>query len=690
MTNLVIVESAAKCKIIEKYLNSCGFDKKFKVIACFGHINGLPLKELGVNKDTWTATYILDSKKTHVIKKLRDSVATSDIVYIASDNDLEGDAIAYHLKTTLKLNKLGEDYWRVTFNEITKNAIKQAFSNPGDINMKNVFAQETRRILDRIVGYELSPILWNYVKDAKSAGRVQSACLNLIVSKFKDYTEHVPVSEFSMNGIWKYNEMKLSGKLYEPETDKEEQYLEYMNELKLAKKFVATFSKKEVKKNPPPPYTTSSLQQDCYTQLRLSNKKTMLIAQELYESGMITYMRTDSVEISSIAQKIIIDYITQTYTETYVRARKYNSKESAQGAHEAIRPTDITNDGSELNDDSKRLYDLIRKRTLASQMAAAKYSHLDYIISPDKNTKYIFKGSTETLIFDGYLRIYKSDNDITEPFDINTDELHYVKLQSLKLTGSFSQPPTLYNESSIIKTLEQNGIGRPSTYVSILDKLYSRFYIQKKKADVKELESCEYVLNVKTKDIDKKTITIKVGDTKKDALIPTDLGIGVIKFLTDLVPYLVNPEFTANMEKELDEISENNKSKNDVLNGFYTKFDSSIKAIPVTQQKVEKTKKEEIKENISVIKSKYGRAIYVKDSNKYINIESFLAWRKQEDMSEKDIQFMLSLPITIPNTNQTIEIGRYGLYIKDGKMNKKLNKSEWDKVYDGDLGNLIL
>lgn len=688
---LVIVESAAKCKIIEKYLNSATDLKgPFTVLASFGHIHSLPDKELGINTDTWTVAYVQDQKKVATIKKLQNAARTASIVYLASDMDLEGNAIAAHLKSALGLKRVGYDYHRVTFNEITKPALVAAFSHPTDIDYNSVQAQETRRILDRIVGYQLSPLLWRNFpgRSGLSAGRVQSAALGMISDRCSQYSNHMCEEKWCATGSFKgSNGTVFKASLQETFKSESEARAFIAKISSLDKVWQIEFVKKDTQKNPPPPFTTSTLQQECYSKLRISAKKTMEIAQQLYESGVITYMRTDSVSLSKQAQSSIIQYLKNTFAEDFLRARQYTNKDSAQEAHEAIRPTDPSKLREDLTGPVKKVYELIRKRAIASQMSAAIYASVTYVIT-HRESSYIFKGTSETLRFEGYLKLYGSKQ-LKELKD-NT-ECNNVRIKSVIIETEYTQPPCLFNESSIIKAMEKGGIGRPSTYVSIIDKLFAKMYIEKRKAD-SSVRTGLRITSLFTKastETTQESIEICIGDKSSDSVLVTPLGIDIIQFLRGVVPDLIDISFTSKLEDKLDEISVAKATKSDVLNNFYTGFRAAVASKEsIRTMEVQGPTSNIIKSfgSIHIVNSKYGVAMLNTNTSKYTNLQVFLEWRKitAMDISERDIAFLMSLPIAVSAT-KSIAFGRYGLYIQDGKKNIRLDKKKWNQIYDGDL-----
>lgn len=698
--NLVIVESAAKGKTIEKYLNSIpelSDFGNFKVLACFGHIRDLPKKELGINEETWEIKYVLLDKKD-ILKRLKQSASNAKKVFIASDMDLEGNAIAFHLREYLRLKR--KDYERITFNEITKKALKDAFLKGGDINMNEVHAQETRRVLDRLVGYKLSPLLWNrFNNNYLSAGRVQSVALKIIIDRKKEVINHNYNSYWVCHGTFKWN-VDLVGIYYKNnQLMKLEQKIDVDNLLKdliKIKEWDIKFKSKDSIRNPSPPFTTSSLQQDAYIHFKYSPKQTMAIAQELYENGFITYMRTDSVNLSKDAQNAVLKYIRESVGQEYAHFRIFSNKnDNAQEAHEAIRPSkiDLTPELFSTNDKSRQninIYELIWKRTISSQMSSAIYLQIDYNIY---NNDLMFIGQIMILKELGFLKILKKDetidNEKLKYWDelIDTDKCSVI---SYDFKSEIENPKPLYDEASIIKKLEKVGIGRPSTYVSILEKLYNKNYIIKGNLEEKQIESENYKWTSKNKKILTTKNIHKINKKTDKKMISTELGELISDFIESIFPELLDSKFTADIENTLDDISENKINKTTVLTNFYRPFkemlgkvdkSSSSKQIPDNSIKEFKNL-----EHIKYITTRYGAALYDETLKKYYSVGPFLKWKKiiESDLTEKDAKFIISLPIILSESIQ-IHIGQYGLYIKNNGKNQKLDYKLWDKVYNGTI-----
>jgi len=745
--NLVIVESGAKAKTIEKYLKSIQELQgkgTFKVVASLGHIRDLPAKKIGINTETWEADYENIISKKSLIAKLKSESSDAQKVYLASDLDFEGESIAFHLKNVLKLPR--SKYERVTFNEITKDALRNAFMNPRDIDMNMVNAQESRRFLDRIVGYEVSPLLWKrFSSSGLSAGRVQSVALKMIVDRFKEANQHIPEIYWTISAEFDISiPEKLNTKLYSLKHkkvatfDKEESIIKILNKIiKNKTNWNIEFSEHNVNNNPSAPFITSSLQQEAYNLYKIPAKRTMQLAQDLYESGHITYMRTDSTSLSEDALNSISKFITTEYGSDKLNRINYITKNShAQQAHEAIRPTNIekssvlksdtnnlSNENSKITEYHNKLYNLIWRRTIASQMVSAIYKEIIYKISHECiKEKYIFEGKTKILIADGYLKVYRPDTKIElEILDKwnkiiggKNKESTNVNLFSINAEGDITRPIVLYNEPGLIKVLEKVGIGRPSTYATILDKLFTKGYVINGNIEEKSfnVKNYKWHLHNGNSDIDdnikNESDVIRIGGTScadKDKLIPSTLGENVIQYLNESVPQLLDVNLTASVEENMDNISENKNTKIEVLNNFYKDFhklvtnaNETIKEIAkknkesgssVKKDKKEKSPSNIIREfpelNVNIVKTRFGNTLFNIIDKKFIGLLPFLEWKnKTEDsLNDTDVRFLLSLPLKYQGTNREIHMGRYGLYIKDNSQNIRLDKNKWESIYDG-------
>lgn len=677
--NLIIVESYTKTKTIFKYLKD--ENHKYNVTFSQGHFCDLPKNELGININTWEGTYT--TTKENILKNIRKYVKEADNIYIAADPDTEGEAIAYHIKNNIKDLLKKKNCYRIKFNEITKNAIITAINNPLDIDINLVKAQETRRFLDRIVGFKLSPLLWNKFNDKYlSVGRVQSVALLLCIEQLNLIKNHEIEKYWNLNGSFNYNDIILdciSIKI------KDENILEnILNILDIpTNKFKIEISQTNSTEYPSPPYSTTTLQQDAYNNLRYNSKKTMELAQKLYEKGYITYMRTDSVNISKEFKYKLQKYISNNYGSDNSVIRNFKNKIiNSQEAHEAIR---ITNPNiinilydDEITEYHDKLYNMIWKRTIASQMKEAIYTNINSVIKCVNNSDcndYIFKCNKSFLTNRGFLIIYNKELEDYKTYynKLNTKKNINVNIISFSLECDINQPKSLYNEITLIKKLEKEGIGRPSTYASIIDKLYIRKYVIKGKNPSKNV-SINNLIKKHKKDIKIITKDIKTGGKNSDLLVPTDLGIKSIEYLNTIIPFLLNINFTAEMENALDKISIGEITKDNILQQFYDKI------YPIINIHGNINNNFENKRKTGIIKSKYGYCYYHEKDNRYTNIEPYLSWKKKsvEQLENKEITFLGSLPKKLED-GMMLHIGKYGLYLKDNNnKNIKLDKKNWD------------
>lgn len=566
---LVIVESPSKAKTIKKYLG-----KDFEVIASQGHIIDLPISKFGVDiEKDFKPEYITMKGKTKIIKQIKDEAKDKDKVYLATDPDREGEAIAWHLKNTLKIKD--DDKCRIEFNEITENAVKNAVEHPRKIDDNLVDAQQARRVLDRIVGYKLSPVLWKKIKKGLSAGRVQSVALKIIMDRERQIRAFIPEEYWNLTAKLKKESEKVNilAKFYGDTKKKinlkeEKQVKEIVAQIDKKDYIVTDVKKSERKKNPPPPFTTSTLQQDASRKFGFSVKKTMMVAQKLYEAGLITYMRTDSTRISEDARSMAKSYIIKEFGEKYYSNRYYKTKDSAQDAHEAIRPSSLTNFSaiSALDKDEQKLYSLIYNRFLASQMEIAVYDTTRVTIQVEN---YIFVANGSVIKFDGFMKLYiesKDDKSSDDKKDESEEEIEddenilpelnvgdILKQLDLKAEQKYTEPPARYTEASLVKVLEEKGIGRPSTYAPTISTILDRFYIEK----------------------------------EKKYLVPTNLGEIVNEMLENNFKDIVDEKFTANMETKLDNIAEGKDKYVTMLKEFYTPFINNLTEV---ESKIERIK----------------------------------------------------------------------------------------------------
>jgi len=572
--NLVIVESPAKAKTIEKFLG-----KEFKVASSFGHIADLPSKELGVDVEgDFLPKYIVSSDKKKVVSELKSLAKKADTVWLASDEDREGEAIAWHLANTLELKETNTK--RIVFHEITKNAILKAIDAPREIDYNLVNAQQARRVLDRLVGYELSPVLWRKVKGGLSAGRVQSVSVRLIVEREREIKAFVPVSSFKTQVEFLTITNKSIRAGLNTTFDDSAKVEVFLGQNANAQFHVASKETKPAKKSPTAPFTTSTLQQEAARKLFFSVSKTMTLAQRLYEAGLITYMRTDSVNLSKEAQGAALGEITKRYGEDYAQARNFRTKsKGAQEAHEAIRPTDLSRDKVTADYDQMRLYELIWKRTVASQMSDAKLERTVLKIEADQH-KELFTARGEILTFEGFLKVYLEgvDDDEEEAQGIlpPVNKGDQLNLKSLVSTQRFSRPPYRFTESSLVKKLEELGIGRPSTYAPTISTVQNRGYIAK--GTVEGVQRSYQQFALKNGEVTASRLTEMVG-SDKGKLVPTDIGMIVNDFLVNNFQNILDYNFTAQVEQNFDEIAEGKEDWIKMIKGFYGNFQSTVKHV---------------------------------------------------------------------------------------------------------------
>ena len=586
--NLVIVESPAKAKTIEKFLG-----KDYKVLSSYGHIRDLKKKEFSIDVDkNFTPKYEIPAEKKKLVSELKEEAKQAETVWLASDEDREGEAISWHLFEVLKLKP--EHTKRIVFHEITKTAIQKAIENPRNIDVNLVNAQQARRVLDRIVGFELSPVLWRKVKPALSAGRVQSVAVRLIVEREREINAFVSepwykvVANFIFtgeDGVEHTIKAELSRRL---STKQEAE--DFLKKCADATFTIESIETKPLKRYPAPPFTTSTLQQEAARKLGYSVSQTMMIAQHLYEAGYITYMRTDSVNLSTLALASSRDVIKKLMGDEYVETRNFTTNtKGAQEAHEAIRPTYMDNTEIEGNSQEHRLYELIWKRTIASQMASALIDKTTVTVSVN-NTKEKFVATGEVVKFDGFLRVYMESHDDEEQSEDSgmlpvMSKGQTLAYKDITATQRFTQQPTRYTEASLVKKLEELGIGRPSTYAPTISTIQQREYVVKgdrpgeeRKYDVIKLSKGKITESQKT----------EMAGSDKGKLLPTDTGIVVNDYLTEYFPQIMDYNFTANIEKQFDEVAEGNIEWKSLMADFYKHFHPMVdNAISVkTEHKV--------------------------------------------------------------------------------------------------------
>lgn len=601
--NLVIVESPAKAKTIEKFLG-----KGFKVMSSYGHIRDLKAKDFGIDfKNNYAPEYVVPADKKKLVSELKAEAKKADTVWLASDEDREGEAISWHLAEVLNLDL--KKTKRIVFHEITKEAILHAIETPREINIDLVNAQQARRVLDRIVGFELSPVLWRKIKPALSAGRVQSVAVRLIVEREREINNFTAEASFRViaNFILPDGTTLLKAELNKRLKNKAEA-LKFLQDCRNASFVIEDISTKPVKKSPAAPFTTSTLQQEAARKLGFSVSQTMMVAQRLYESGFITYMRTDSVNLSDLALGTAKEAIINIYGEKYYKFRRYNTKsKGAQEAHEAIRPTYIANAEVSGSAQEKKLYDLIRKRTIASQMADAELERTTISVSVSgKKEKFVATG--EVIAFDGFLQVYREgtddeneneDNGLLPPVKLNEE----LGMKDIVATERFTQRPPRYTEASLVRSLEELGIGRPSTYAPTIQTIQNREYVLKGNKDGVERKYDVLTLNNSgIKEVEKK----EIAGADRNKLIPTDIGTVVNDFLMEYFPEVMDYNFTASVEKEFDTIAEGELEWTKAIDKFYKFFH------PIVEETSAIKTEHKIGERELGIDPKSGKPVFVK------------------------------------------------------------------------------
>ena len=678
--NLVIVESPAKAKTIEKFLG-----KDFVVKSSFGHIRDLPSKDMSIDiENDFQPKYVVSEDKGKVVSELKKEVQKADMVWLASDEDREGEAIAWHLKETLGLEP--EKTKRIVFNEITKNAILNAVENPRDIDINLVNAQQARRVLDRIVGYEISPVLWKKVKPALSAGRVQSVAVRLIVEKETEIQNFKQHTLYKVKAAFLTNEGKHIFTTLDKKFETKEETLKFLNDCKEAIFSVEAIETKPSKTSPSAPFTTSTLQQEASKRLGMSVSRTMSVAQNLYEEGYITYMRTDSVNLSDLALAQAKEVIESEYGKEYLKIRKFSNKiKGAQEAHEAIRPTDLSRKEIIAEPAAQRLYDLIRKRTLASQMADAKLEKTNITIAiSNREEKHIANG--EVVLFDGFMKVYapNREEDSTEEKESTSILPRVIQgevLQHLysKAQESHSTPPARYNEAMLVKKLEDLGIGRPSTYAPTITTIQKREYVNKQDNPAQQRKIV--VLFLENGNINEQQEQENFG-SEKGKLHPTDIGTIVNNFLVEHFTDIIDYNFTAQVEKQFDKIAQGDESWQDMMKEFYTPFHKEVEAT--------KESKKESGERLLGIDNASGKNVYAKIGRFGAMIQigeisdeekpRFASLKKTQSINtitleEALVLFRLPRIVGILNEHEIVaNNGRFGAYISYNTKNYTLPK----------------
>ncbi|MCR8668900.1 type I DNA topoisomerase [Aestuariibaculum sp. M13] len=678
--NLVIVESPAKAKTIEKFLG-----KEFKVESSFGHISDLPSKELGVDVEgDFKPKYEVSKDKKAVVKKLKDLAKNAEMVWLASDEDREGEAIAWHLAETLKLDK--EKTKRIVFHEITKTAIQKAIENPRGIDYDLVDAQQARRILDRIVGYELSPVLWRKVKGGLSAGRVQSVSVRLIVEREREIQGFTPEASYRIDAEFSNeNGQVFKAKLPKNFDTKEEAYA-FLESNATADFKVAELDKKPAKKSPAAPFTTSTLQQEASRKLYFSVSKTMTLAQRLYESGLITYMRTDSVNLSDEARQGAQAEIEKAYGSKYSKPRNYVGKtKGAQEAHEAIRPTSFATHSVDLDRDQARLYDLIWKRAIASQMSEAELERTNVKVSASTH-KELFTASGEVITFDGFLKVYlegTDDEDVEQEGMLPAMKVNETLLNNyITATERYSRPPARYTEASLVKKLEELGIGRPSTYAPTISTIQNRNYVEKGTVDGAERDYTQ--LTLKGGAVKSKVLSEKVG-SDKGKLVPTDIGMIVTDFLVNHFESILDYNFTAKVEEDFDEIAEGKVDWSKMMKDFYKDFHPQVQDV---QENADRESGERILgvdpatgKQVSVRLGKFGPMVQIgtPEDDEKPQFASLSPDQQLNTITFEEAMDLFQLPKALGTyEGETIEVnnGRFGPYVKFGSEFVSLPKGQ--------------
>ena len=694
MKNLVIVESPAKAKTIEKFLG-----KDYTVKSSYGHIRDLAKKEMSIDvEDGYTPQYQISDDKRTLVSELKKAVKEADKVWLASDEDREGEAIAWHLQETLKLDPATTQ--RIVFNEITKTAILHAIENPRQIDMNLVDAQQARRVLDRIVGYEISPILWSKIKPALSAGRVQSVAVRLIVEREEEIKNFVSKPYFRVSAIMRPKDgtRTMKAELNRHfETEQEAQ--DFLKSIADANFKVNRIETKPAKRTPAPPFTTSTLQQEASRKLGFSVARTMQVAQQLYESGYITYMRTDSVNLSDLALSMAKQEITADYGTDYVKTRRYQTKtKGAQEAHEAIRPTDMRMQSINVESAQRRLYELIWKRTVASQMADAEIEKTEIEIAvPGTNLSFVCNG--EQVKFDGFLKVYlesTDDDDNSEETATMLPRLPegtIITMENCEAMQHYTQHPPRYTEASLVKKLEDLGIGRPSTYAPTISTILKREYIIKedREGDTHTIVA----LTLKDGRVKREERPEK-GYAEKGKLFPTDIGCVVNNFLMEHFKDIIDYNFTATVEKDFDEIAAGNKEWRKVIDKFYNPFHKNVR---LTQQNSQRTTGSRLLgvdptsgKNVYAKIGRYGTLVQIGETNTDEK-PRFASMKKGQSIESITLEEALSL-FELPRTlgqfedkDVIVSIGKFGPYVRCGNKFYSLGKA--DDPYEVNLERAI-
>ena len=674
--NLVIVESPAKAKTIEKFLGS-----DYTVKSSYGHIRDLKKKSFSINENTFEPEYEIPEDKEHVVSELRKLAKNAQTVWLASDEDREGEAISWHLKEVLGLS---DETKRIVFHEITKNAILEAIQHPRTIDMSLVAAQQARRVLDRIVGFKLSPILWRKVKPALSAGRVQSVAVRLVVEKERE------VQAFKSESYWRVVAQLQTAKGESVSAElvqrvrSEEEADTLLRHLQDARFTVSDIQKKPTKRTPAPPFTTSTLQQEAAHKLGMTVSQTMTVAQRLYENGLITYMRTDSVNLSALCLAASKQYITEEMGAKYSKTRQYHtSSKGAQEAHEAIRPTYMERTAIDGTNQEKRLYDLIWKRTIASQMADAEVEKTVVTVDGSEST---FQAQGEVMTFDGFMKVYHATVD--EQSEGESEGMlpamrvgEELQRNTVVATEKYATGPLRYNEASLVKKLEELGIGRPSTYATTITTIQQREYVQR--GDKKGEEKPYAILTLKGEKITRAQKKIIIG-AENNKLMPTDIGIVVNDYLMENFPQIMDYNFTAQVEKGFDDVASGKKKWNGLIKSFYKDFN------PLVEETLHTHTEHKVGEKVLGNDPATGEPVMVKigrfgpvvqigsaESDKKPRFAQLGRGQSMETLTLENALELFKLPRTLGEyEGQTVTLGsgRYGPYVQYGKQYVSLPK----------------
>ncbi|MBO5705817.1 MAG: type I DNA topoisomerase [Bacteroidaceae bacterium] len=674
--NLVIVESPAKAKTIEKFLG-----EEYKVQSSYGHIRDLKKKNFSIDTNTFAPQYEIPADKQKIVQTLKKMATESETVWLASDEDREGEAISWHLQQVLELDPTRTK--RIVFHEITKNAILEAIENPRTIDENLVNAQQARRLLDRIVGFKLSPVLWRKVKPALSAGRVQSVAVRLIVEREREVMAFQSEASYRVTALFQTEKGEEVKAELSRRFQTKEEAVAFLEQCKGATYTIQEVTKKPAKRTPAPPFTTSTLQQEAAHRLGLSVAQTMMIAQRLYESGMITYMRTDSVNLSKLCLAASKAHITETMGKEYAQTRQYHtSSKGAQEAHEAIRPTYMDKTEIQGSAQEKRLYELIWKRTIACQMADAQIERTQAVISISGVDDCQFVASGEVITFDGFLKVYQSQNLSAEDEENEAGENLLPALANgqvlagseILATQRFSQRPPRYNEASLVKKLEELGIGRPSTYATTITTIQDREYVQKGDKQGETVPYTTIALNGGNITETEKEITI---GAERGKLLPTDTGIVVNDFLQVSFPEIMDYNFTAEVEKEFDDIAEGKAEWTQVIRKFYEDFE------PKVEQSMNSRSERRVGERILGTDPKSGEPVMVKigrfgpvaqigstDSEEKPRFAQLKKEQSLETITLEEALELFRLPRELGEYDDSIVkigAGKFGPYINIGK-----------------------